>query len=60
MIIQILKLYGESWPKFKKVTKKSTDPSDVSNVTLSFDEKSTFDCFALFRHIKRGSLYMPK
>jgi hypothetical protein len=24
---------------------------------LAFDEKSTFDCFALFRHINRGSLY---
>jgi hypothetical protein len=27
---------------------------------LAFDEKSTFDFFALFRHIKRASLFMPQ
>ena len=31
---KVLKLYGKSWPKFKQVTKKSTDPSDFG--TLSF------------------------
>ena len=31
---EFLNLYGKRWPKFKKVSKNSTDPSDVG--TLCF------------------------
>ena len=49
MTIQIFKkkkLYRESWPKFKHVTKKVPTPQTLE--LLAFDEKSTFEWFALF------------
>jgi hypothetical protein len=48
MTIRILKKkkYRESWPKFKQVTKKVLTPQTLE--LLAFDEKSTFEWFALF------------
>jgi hypothetical protein len=42
-----LKLYGESWPKFEKVTKKVPTPRMLQ--LLAFDEKSTFDFLLYLR-----------
>ena len=39
-------MYRESWPKFKQVTKKVLTPQTLE--LLAFDEKSTFEWFALF------------
>jgi hypothetical protein len=51
------KLYRESWPKFKQVTKKVPTPQTLE--LLAFDGKSTFEWFALFlKAYKRGWLYM--
>ena len=56
MTIQILKkLYGNSWPKFEQVTEKIPTPRTLE-LLLAFDEKSTFDFFAFFSHIKRASI----
>jgi hypothetical protein len=44
--------------KFGQVTKKVPAPR-TSNI-LAFDEKSTFDCFALFGVINQGSPNHPK
>jgi hypothetical protein len=57
MTIQFFKAW-ESWNKFEQVTKKVPTPRTLQ--LLAFDEKSTFDCFALFAKIKRGLLYPRK
>jgi hypothetical protein len=58
MTIQFLKLYGESWPKFEHVSKKVPTPRTLE--LLAFDQLSTFDISALFGHLERALLYMPK
>jgi hypothetical protein len=55
---EFLKLYGESWPKFKQVTKKVPTPWTLQ--LLAFDEKSTFDFFDLFRIIWHTSIITTK
>ena len=57
LTIQIFNSYEESWPKFEQVTKKEPTPRTFR--LLAFDVKFIF-FFALFRHIKRGWVYMPK
>ena len=43
---KFLKLYEESWPKLKQVSKKVPTPRTLE--LLAFDEKSNFDCLVLF------------
>ena len=46
MTIQLLKLYGKSWPKSEQIIKKVTTPRTLE--PLAFDEKSTFDILLSF------------